>query len=397
MKKSICFVLGLSLWYACQTPEKKPIVATENSVISTETIDSNRIALRAASNFELTKHEHIQNAYYLEIFKPWTGATTSAKYVLVPKEELAKIRFMPPNDVQLIAYPIENIVCTSTIQAAMLNKLGLSDKIVAMTEGETLYDADLYAKVQSGKILDLGSNQQVNYEKLMTAQPELMLIFGMNAPSRMLSKLQEMQVSHLYMAEYLETSPVGRAEWIKILGILFGKGDMANDIFEKEIFWPYNALAKDAKMKAVSKTRPKVLTGIAHEGQWFVAGGQSLMAKMIADAQGDYLYASDTNKGSMPYAFEKVYMDGANATIWLDVWQAKNKADLAKMNANYTKLTAYRQDAVFSYLKRVSQNGGYDIFESAIVQPHLLLKDLVTIFHSDKLSNDSLYYYQRLQ
>jgi iron complex transport system substrate-binding protein len=353
------------------------------------------MANAAATNFSFTEWG-TAGALLLTIKSPWQGGEVQ-KYLLCPREKIATLGALPQG-VQLIATPVQRIVCTSTIQAAMLEKLGLADKIVAMSDGKYLYNSDLRAAVASGKILDLGGDQIIDFEKLIAARPDIVLLFGLAAPAKLQSKLQELQISHLYMAEYIENTPLGRAEWICVLGALAGDYSKAKQLFDSQIFAPYVQIrAENTPKKAEQKAKPKVLTGIAYEGVWYVAGGRNFLATLIADAGGDYIFAADSSAGSVPLAFERVYAESQKAEIWINLSEAKTKKQLLGFDARYADFAAFSSGKIYNYHRRCSPNGGFDVFESAIVQPHLLLADLRHIFHADSVRADSLFYYLPLE
>lgn len=377
----VCFAI---IWQGCASEEPKNEPKT---ALKTTSATANL----AATNFSLSDWG-AAGATLLTINEAWKGSQTAQKYLLCPRERLDELRDLPKN-MQVIATPVRRIVCTSTIQAAMLTLLGATDNIAAMSDGKYIYDAQIASRLAQNKIVDLGNDQVIDYERLLAAAPDIVLVFGLAAPAKMCNKLDELNVPSIYIAEYIEPTPLGRAEWICVVGALLGKTAEARAIFEQNIYAPYEKLRLLASQQAQNKPKPTVFTGIAYEGTWYVAGGRNFLATLIADAGGKYIFDADTTASSVALSFEYVYAQAQKADIWLNVSQAKTKAELLGMDSRYADFAAFAQGKIYSYHKRVSDNGGFDVFESAIVQPHLLLQDFMHIFHADSLRSDSLYYY----
>ena len=360
-------------FFACQTPN----VAEKNKTTQTY-----------AKNFSI---EQLTDYQLVTIYQPWAGASQPLKYALYPRQNPPPA--LPP-DVLAIAVPVGKIACTSTVQVAMLDFIQQTDKIVALSDGQYIYNPLIFNKLAKGEIVDLGNSQGFNYEKLLATTPELTLVFGLNNEANIAQKLNEMGQKVLYISEFLETEPLGRAEWVKLIAALFNteiqtKTDI---LFRDSVEIPYNKIKNQI---LPNKKKPTVFTGLAYEGVWYVAGGESFLATMIADAGGDYLYKNQKTAGSLPFAFEKVYAEAQQADIWLNVSEAQSLANLKKANVLYADFAAFQQQKVFSYHRKVSKNGGFDIFESAVLRPHLVLSDFYHIIHNFPV--DKLHYYQQLQ
>ena len=146
-----------------------------------------------------------------------------------------------------------------------------------------------------------------------------------------------------------------------------------------------------------NEQKPKVLVGMAQEGSWYVPGGKSYTAQFIADAGGNYLWAQNNEKGGIPIDFESVLYKGLDADIWLNVVLARDKKQLYSADSRYASFKAFKNSSIYSYTARISENGGYDFYESGIVRPDLVLADLIKIFHPQKLPEQGLYYYEKMK
>jgi iron complex transport system substrate-binding protein len=379
---SKCLYFLVLLWscQACQPIEPLP------------SEKKNQITAQYAHNFSIERHSGYQ---LLSIRSAWKNSNGTLRYVLYPRDKPRPL--LPEQEnIVYIPVPVQRIVCTSTVQAAMLEFLGLTDKIVAMADAKYVYNTQLLDKVRQGAIVDLGNDQQIDFEKLVAAQPDLVLGFGLNEASKLLRQCEQMQIPNLYLAEYTETEPLGRAEWVRVLGALFGKSAEADSLFQTQIVAPYQKIQTQAQSQAPAR-RPTVFTGIAYEGRWYVAGGKSHLAQQLQAAGGAYLWADNPETGGLALDFEQVYAKALQADIWLNVSQANDLQTLAKFNPHYADFKAYQTKQVYSYSKRVSPNGGYDIFESAIVQPQLVLRDISLILNPSAFPNDTLFYYEKLE
>lgn len=362
------------------------ILINTQSSCDTQPIDNKLATNKYATNFSIEPRDGYT---LLTIPQAWKGATQPVQYALYP-------RTAPRPTVAhaiCIPTPVERIVCTSTIQVAMLDFVGASDKIVGISDGKYLYNTAIKSQLETGKIADLGNDQAFNYEKVLTLAPDVVLIFGLDGASKTAQQLENLHIPTFYLAEFMETTPLGRAEWVRVVAALLGTEPAIATKFQQQIAQPYEQI----KQRAQQTQRPSVLTGIAYEGTWYVAGGKSFLAQLVADAGGAYLWRDNAETGGVPMAFEAVYAQALAADVWLNVSEARDLATLRTFDPRYTEFTAFQRGRVFSYAKRVSPSGGYDIFESAVVQPHLVLQDLARIFQTAAPPEDSLFYYTRLR
>jgi iron complex transport system substrate-binding protein len=199
-------------------------------------------------------------------------------------------------------------------------------------------------------------------------------------------------ISSVMLSDFMESHPLGRAEWAIFVACLLGKEDMAVAKFNK-IAEDYELL-KNIAAKYTDK--PTVLTGAVYKGSWYVAGGKSLMSAFIKDASAKYLWSDNSDVSGLPLDFEAVYAKGTKADFWINMSYYNTKNDLALSESKYSDFKAFQSGKLFNYYKRSSKNGGSDIFESAIVYPNLVLRDMIQIFHNDKLKPEDLYYYIKL-
>lgn len=343
------------------------------------------VELAHADNFTIEKEGVLT---ILSIKTAWKNAQEHFQYVLYPKGTKAPSHY--PNAIT-IPVPVERIICTSTVDIAFLDFLGATDKIVAVSNGTYVYNKNVQERISQGTIVDIGGNNTIDYETALTTNADVALVYSIGSQEAY-QKFNEMGVPAILLSDFMEKTPLGRAEWAVFVACLLGK-----EVQAQEQCAQIAAKYQDLKIKAANYAKkPTVLTGAVYKGTWYIAGGKSLMASFIRDAGGHYLWAEDESLSGVPLDFEAVYAKGLNADRWINMSSWTNKADLGQSEAKYQDFKAFQEGQLYNYYKRVTENGGVDIFESAIVKPHLVLKDFVHILHDEKVYSDSLYYYKPL-
>ena len=194
-------------------------------------------------------------------------------------------------------------------------------------------------------------------------------------------------------AEWLETSPLGRAEWGKFIALFFNQEADAEAQFA-ETTQRYDELA--AQAVAVTE-KPTVFTDSEYQGSWYVAGGNSFTAQYLRDAGASYLWADDETTGSIGLAFEAVYDIAAAGDYWINVGFINSLAELEAADARYTDFAAFHSGNVWNNNKKQNANGGNDYYESAVAHPDIVLADLIAIFHPEILPDHETVYFQQLQ
>jgi iron complex transport system substrate-binding protein len=358
--------------------------STTDSPIVGTTLDSiaTIIPLQYANNFSIEKDG---DNTILSIKSAWKGSKEQYKYVLYPKGGKVPTNY---SDAVKIAVPVERIICTSTVDIAFLDFLGVTDKIVAMANGGYVYNKYVRAAQENGQILEIGGTNTIDYERALTANADIAFVYSIG-DRQTFKKFKEVGIPPVMLSDFMETSPLGRAEWMLFVSYFLGKEKEALVKFN-EVAQQYEALKRDA---ALYSSQPTVLTGAVYNGTWYVAGGKSLMATFIKDAGARYLWADNPEVSGVPLDFEAIYAKALEVDYWINMSHFKDKKDLGDSEPKYQDFKAFQQGNMYNYYKRASDNGGSDIFESAIVQPNLVLQDMIRMFHHKDLKYKNLYYY----
>ena len=344
--------------------------------------------IKYAKGFQIT---HLQKGLKeLTVWDPWHPGKVFQKYYLKNRgEEVSNI----PSDGLLVEVPVKSIAALSSTQIGILKFLGVEDKIVAVSLPDRIYDKELDKKSKEGKIQAVGHAETLNFEKIVEIDPDLVMVAGFMKISERETKLMQAGLPVAYNIEWMETSPLARAEWAKFIAAFFNKEAEANEHFN-EIDEQYNAL-KDLVENV--KSEPSILAGYNFKGTWYIPGGQSYMAQLWRDGKADYCWFSDSSSGSMPLSFEVVYDKQHDADIWFGPGQCRSMKDLSALDERYTLFKSYKNKQVYCYTKRMKENGANDWYESGVMQPDIVFKDVIKILHPELLPDYKLHFYQKLK
>lgn len=351
----IIFFLFFSSVWSCQSPDQH----------SLKVPDSPDFAPQYATGFSIQNHQ-------ITIQEPWPGAQNPFDFTWTS--------------------PPQKIVVTGTTALPYLELLGEGEKLVGFPGTSYIYSSFFRDRVDKGLIHDLGPDGQLNLELLFELEPDLVVVFDMGNESTHLDKIQQAGIPLLYNSDFLETSVLGRTEWIKVFGAILDKQAQADSIFNA-IASDYTELQK--KVVAIGN-RPDVLSGILYGETWFLPGGQNGTAQLIQDAGGNYIWKDTPQTGWLELSYETVVEKAYQADYWLGVGTIKSRDEMISLDPRYEYFEALQQGNVYHYGKRISPAGGYDYFESGYARPDLILADLIKIFHPELVTDHTLVYFDPL-
>ncbi len=307
------------------------------------------------------------------VLEPWPGAT---------KPQVFKLTEIP-----------EKIVVTSTTHLPYLEMLDVDKSLIGFPNTQYIYSPGFRSAIESGRLIDLGPDGNLNIELLFSLDPDVVIAFDMGNESATLDKIQEANIPVLYNSDYLETSSLGRAEWIKFFGALFDKRKEADSIFDGVVknYEKYKTLVKGTDYQ------PKVFSGVLYGDAWFLPGGRNWSSQFISDAGGEYLWQSDSSSGWMELSFESVYSKAFDADYWIGTSTFNSLDELASQDSRYRSFHAFAERKVYSYNLRRSPGGGFDYFESGYSRPDLVLADIIKILHPQRLQSHEFHYFTKLK
>ncbi len=347
-----------------------------------------KATIKYAKGFTLTYHK---NYKVLNIINPFNQGRDTIKYVLVQRGTKA------PTDIKnafTIEIPIRSLACLSTSHLALTEMLGVDSMVIGFSDSNYIFNPKFKSRIKEGKVLQVGSDETLNNEGVIALKPDLLMIIGWSATKMNSYKtLMESGIGVVVNSEWMETSPLSRTEWVKMLAAFLNKEGEAEKKFNEveKKYLVVKVLTQNRKINS------KVINGMSYKGAWYIPGGRSFLAALLNDAKADSYWSKDSSTGSLPFNFEAVYEKALNADFWLDPGNARSLKEITAMDPRYGSLKPYKNGGVFNNNKRSNAAGANDYFESGVVNPDLILSDLIEIFHPDLFPNRELVYYQQLK
>lgn len=350
-----------------------------------------------ASGFSL---EYFNNYKVLSVNTPWPGSTEADafRYLLVQCGTPAPEGF---DGVPVITIPTQRMIAMSTSYLPHLAQLGLVDRLIGVDSAFYINTPDVIAKAEAGELLEVGFGSGVNIEQVLDSESDLVMTYGSGTPEFDAHPvLIEAGVPVVVNGEWMETTPVGRTEWIKFTAAFFNAEAAANQVFADEAA-RYAELSGLAAGIAV-EDQPTVLWGLYYGDSWAIPGGQSFVAAIMQDA-GARLILSDSAEaaevsGSVLFDFEAVLDAGQSADFWLPgAFGVTDLASFIAQDERYAEFAATESGGVWNNDARVNPNGGNDIYENGVTNPSGVLADLIHLFHPDLLPDHEMIYLRQLQ
>lgn len=378
--KKLLLLFGFLLCIGCKSDKKE--------IISSTQISSEKGEIHHATAFDIQQFDGYKEIYIKDL---WPNSQTSLRYLLI--EDTDKT----PEDIKIydavVQVPIKEIVVTSTTHIPSLDMLNETESLIGFPDLDFISSESARSLIDQGKIVSLGKNEDIHIERLLETEPDAVISFAVDGLDPKLRTIANAGIPVLYNSDWLETTPLGKAEWIKFFGALYGKYELATELFE-EVEQEYLAI-KDLAKQATNK--PTVLCGAMYKDVWFVPQGNSWAAQFIADAQGDYLWKDSKGTGSASLGLETVLEKAHHAEIWLDPSSFTSIEELVKTNKVYAEFDAYQTKQVYSYVPKVGATGGVIYFELGPNRPDIILKDIVSILHPELLPDYTPYFYTKLE
>ncbi len=339
-----------------------------------------------ASGYSISGKEGSESSL-LTVSSPWQGADSVSSYLFIARAgDEAPLAF----DGQILDGEAKRIVTTSSTHIAMLDALGAADRIVGVSGINYITSPEIQNR--RDEIADIGYEGNFDYEALLATDPDIVLLYGVNGANSMESKLRELDIPYIYIGDYLEESPLGKAEWIVPIAEIIGERTKGEETYAA-IASRYNDLKKKVEENAIDA--PSVMLNVPYGDSWFMPSADSYMAKLIKDAGGDYIYKKKTGNTSLPIDLEEAYTLASQADFWLNTDRMTSLSTLAAKCPKFTDTRAFRNGCVYNNTLRANAAGGNDFYESGITNPDLILRDLIGIFHPE-LSDSTFYYYKKL-
>jgi len=374
----IALLVLVAMILAC-TPESQE---SEQNTQGLSTLE-----IHHAKLFSISYHEGYKK---ITVHRTHRNAGKSEMYYLFEGSEIPP---GIPQGAMAIAIPLRSVAVTSTSHLPHLELINQGHTLSGFPGLDLISSAYFRERAELGQLIDIGRETGLNKEKLIELQPELVIGYTLGTNLDTYYDLSRLGIPVAFNAEYLEETPLGRAEWIKFFAAFYNAETMADSVF-REIESKYLELKTKA---AGENNRPSIISGVMYGDTWFAPGGQSWAAKFFQDAGGNYLWSDNEVSGSLELSIEAMLERGIQAEKWIGIANFRSREELRNSQSRYRHFTAFEQGALYTYTKRQGAKGGNDYLELGYARPDLILADLVSILHPKLLPNYETVFFEQLK
>ncbi|MFW6274813.1 MAG: ABC transporter substrate-binding protein [Spirochaetota bacterium] len=345
--------------------------------------------------------EQRSNYTLLHVHPPGEASELEVSYVLIPREreDISEIKqeIGPDSHLQIVRTPVQRLIPLSTTFLPPLEWLDAEETLVAVDNPKHIYSRSLRRRMREQDLPQVGNGPTLDMEMVVRLQPAVVMANVTQGAWNVVPKLRQADVPVILNSDYLEPTPLGRAEWIKFIGLLLGRGEEAEERFNA-VAESYRKLQRLVDRNLQSEdARPQVVLNRPMNGRWVVPGGNGYMARFIEDAGGAYVWAEAEQSSSLVLDVEEVFVRALRADFWLQQYGISSMQELLNADQRLNRIRAVTKGNVINNDARMSSTDSNDFFESGPYQPHLILSDLISLFHPQLLPNHSLYYYRHVE
>lgn len=346
--------------------------------------EGDTVRMKYSSLLQIVKHADYT---VVTIRNPWDTLKVLHTYLLADREKPLP-EHLPEGTV--VRTPLQKSVIYSSVHCSLWSELDELKGIGGVCGLEYIKLPQILEGCRNGSIVNVGNSMNPDIERIIDLRPDAILLSPFEN-SGGYGRVGKLNIPIIECADYMETSALGRAEWMRLYGLLLGKEAQADSLFagiEKEY------LTLTQQVKSQNLKRPTVISEMKNSSAWYIPGGNSTMGRLYQDAGADYVFAYLSNSGSVPLAFETVFDRGGNADIWLIKYnqpQNKTYSELERDYAPYARFKAFQDRKVYG-----CNTNHVPFYEESPFHPELLLKDLIKIFHPELLPDYDLKYFSNL-
>lgn len=350
--KNILFLLPTIIILSCKAKQSDSLETKKQS---------QEIKIEYAKNFNLSQKD---NLYILEILDPISGEIESS-HTIDPIEKHEAI----------------SLSATVVGMYAILNQ---QKQLKGVSSIDYVFDDKVKSLFKSGSIKEFGDETTNSIEKIISSDANTILYSGYGDEFPNQTKLEALHFTILPIYDWKELHPLGKAEWIKVIGALTGKMDEAI-IFFDNVVKEYNELLQ---LTESIENRPTCLSGNLIGDIWYTPASQSYVAHLMKDAGANYRYAETKGQVTLQFSIEQILKDNENTEFWINPGY-NSKAKIDKFNPHIKHLKCYSN--IYCYSSNMSK-----FWEQSAAEPHHVLSDLIHIFHPEIKTINSFYYYQKI-
>ena len=321
----------------------------------------------------------------LRVTRPWQGDSPQEQTLAIFATEAAAEGYAG----QAIVGAAERVVCMSTSYVAMLDALGLTEAIVGVSGKQYVMND---AVRSNPEVRDVGYDSSLDFEAMLLLDADLVILYGVSSEnSAVTAKLREIGIPYIYLGDYTEQSPLGKAEWVVAVAEIMGCRERGEELFAS-IVERYEAVKES--VVPVDKPR-RAMLNLPYQDVWYMPSDDSYLVRLIHDAGGEYIYnGKNPTAGSKGISLEEAIALVSEADVWLNVGQCNTLDEVRGSAQLFSEMEVERRGEVYNNNRRRSEGGGSDFWESAIVRPDVVLADLVKIFSGQ---SEGLYYHHKLE
>jgi len=364
------------------------LVSCKKETVIKKVESTKKTTIKYAKGFDIVEENGFKKLIIKSAYK---GSNEIYEYKVYNKSSSKNLNDL---DKKIIQVPVKEIIVTSTTHIPMVELLEEEKSIVGFPFSKYVSSEKTRQLIDLGKIKEIGKENDLNTEILLDLQPELIVGYSVSSADKSLSTIQKSGINVIYNGDWLEETPLGRAEWIKFFGVLFDKEQLADSIFN---VIENNYL--EAKKIALKSTKQQtVLSGaIMSKDIWNLPAGDSFVAQFLEDANVNYLWKNTKGKGSLSLSFESVFEKGINADYWIAPGYFSSKEQMLSSNKLYEKFTAFKEDKIYSPSIKKGKTGGIIYYELAPTRPDLVLKDIIKITNPELLPNYKFTFFEKMK
>ena len=361
----------LSFTFSCKKSEE---------VQETSKISFKQTEIKYAKGFIITDYGTYKE---LKVINPWQNSDKTFKYAIIDTSDNRENALNKKYFDGVIELPLTNIVATSTTHIPFLELLNEENTLIGFPGCDYISSEKTRIRINDSKITELGATDGMNTEVLLALQPEAIITFGVDRINKSLSAIKVAKIPIIYNGDWMEDSPLAKAEWIKFFGVLFNKEALASVIF-KQIESDY----LEAKKLALQASKsPTIMAGAMHKDVWYLPNGKSPEALLLNDANANYLWKDTEGNGSLALSIENVIEKAQNADIWISPSYYSDYKSLGSASEHYDLFKPFKEKQIYSFTNTTGETGGVLYYELGVARPDLVLKDLIKICHPELLSD----------
>jgi len=380
----LIYLIALLFIFSCHSPTPQDSHAAEGSG---DTIQA-ATTVRYAHGFTIDYHDGFKVVHILDRN---SNKFDTLEYLLVQRGHPVPTGYPRA---QLITIPVQTMIATSSTHIGIADFVGVADRITGLGSFKYVNSPIVRENIRAHKTVEVGIDENLNNELLISLHPGLLM--AMSNPEANAAKykvLTDAGIPVIVNAEWLENTPLGKAEWVKLMAALTNREALVDKKFDS-VVTIYDSLAQ---LGHQAKTHPHIIIGMPFKGAWFMPAGDSYAAHFIKDAGGGYAWADSKGTGSLSLNFESAAPEALKAEYWLNLGYVTSKQDILAKDPRYASFQSYKTGNLYNFDKKTNDLGSNDYWESGVVNPHIVLADMISILHPELLPGHTLVYYRQLK